>query len=84
MSYVFITDDEYAEPGGRSSIKGEGTESSSSYLYLKRQRRRTSSLERRRSISVTVTTFDCSSSGDETIYSAQGKSNHNLHAKKNH
>merc|ERR1712096_56438 len=52
--------------------KTQGTDNTSSYLYVKRQRRRTSSLERPRSISVTVTTFDYSSSGDETIYSAQG------------
>jgi len=66
------SDDEDAEEGCSSQNKTQGTDNTSSYLYVKRQRRRTSSLERPRSISVTVTTFDYSSSGDETIYSAQG------------
>ena len=67
------SDDEHTvEEGTLSSNKGLNRENSSSYQLIKRQRRRTSSRERSRSISVTVTTFDCSSSGDETIYSAQG------------
>ena len=71
--HVHFPDDDVMHQFDKSNTKEQGNEQSSSYLYVKRQRRRTSSFERR-SISVMVTTFDCSSSGDETIYSAQGSS----------
>ena len=60
------------EGSGLSVNKIVGTDNSASYQFVKRQRRRTSSRDRSRSISITVATFDYSSSGDETIYSAQG------------
>merc|ERR1712018_151786 len=65
-----MIDDEMDDDGGAQSSKTKGRENSSSYQFVKRQRRRTSSQSR--SISVTVTSFDYCSSGDETIYSAQG------------
>ena len=67
-----MIDDEIDEEGSTWNAKSQGRENSTSYQFVKRQRRRTSSLERSRNISVTVTSFDYSSSGDETIYSAQG------------
>ena len=70
-----MIDDEMDEEGSTRSAKPQGRENSTSYQFVKRQRRRTSSLERSRNISVTVTSFDYSSSGDETIYSAQGNIN---------
>merc|ERR1712203_391341 len=66
------TDDDTEEESGLSANKIVGTDNSASYQFVKRQRRRTSSRDRSRSISITVATFDYSSSGDETIYSAQG------------
>ena len=65
-----MIDDEMDDDGSAQSNKPPGRDNSSSYQFVKRQRRRTSSQSR--SISVTVTSFDYSSSGDETIYSAQG------------
>ena len=67
-----IVDDDTEEESGLSANKIVGTDNSASYQFVKRQRRRTSSRDRSRSISITVATFDYSSSGDETIYSAQG------------
>ena len=67
-----IVDDDTEEESGISANKIVGTDNSASYQFVKRQRRRTSSRDRSRSISITVATFDYSSSGDETIYSAQG------------
>ena len=67
-----IVDDDTEEENGLSANNIVGTDNSASYQFVKRQRRRTSSRDRSRSISITVATFDYSSSGDETIYSAQG------------
>ena len=73
LFYLWLMiDDEMDEEGSARGTKTLGRETSTSYQFVKRQRRRTSSLERSRNISVTVTSFDYSSSGDETIYSAQG------------
>ena len=74
-----IVDDDTEEESGPSANKIVGTDNSASYQFVKRQRRRTSSRDRSRSISITVATFDYSSSGDETIYSAQGNNICKLH-----
>ena len=76
-----IVDDDTEEESGISANKIVGTDNSASYQFVKRQRRRTSSRDRSRSISITVATFDYSSSGDETIYSAQGNYTCTLHRK---